>query len=353
MRKTIYTMFVVSGAILFGLLFWQSARTPMTSREEIRVTPVAGPNAELGELIQQQKARDESIRRISYQGMVRQYVGLDVQRTDAESIDQFISRVASLMPEKDQVPPYPLSGCRDFGTGVYQFTMGDINADIPKYMNWFFDGKEFVQLMGRTSGVWEAIITNKRKDIQDDREASMVRLDIAAFRPVKDQLMSEVLQTAIGAPRTPDAAGRPAWRLEKLYNKVGWKATFNYMQPMENPPGAKQVLWYRIYWEEIDGELVIVRVDQLSVVGDENTTPIGVILLDDHRLVDGKSVPFRVRHFRFGKVVKGVEFAVTNLKLNDSVDVPERVVIPEGSPVRNFISGKLYRQPADETTIDR
>lgn len=273
MRKAIYTMLVVSGAILLGLLFRQNALTPMTSKEGISVSLVAGPDAELGELIQQQKARDESIRRISYQGMVRQYVGLDVQRTDTESIDQFISRVASLMPEYDQVPPYPLSGCRDFGTGVYQFTMGDINADIPKYMNWFVD--------------------------------------------------------------------------------VGWKATFNYMQPMESPPGAKQVIWYRIYWEEIDGELVIVRVDQLSVVGDENTTPIGVILLDDHRLVDGRQVPFRVRYFRLGKVVKGIELTITDLKLNDSVDVPERMVIPEGSPVRNFISGKLYRQPADKITIDR
>ncbi len=120
----------------------------------------------------------------------------------------------------------------------------------------------------------------------------MVRLDIAAFDTVKDQSMSEVLQKAISEPITPDAAGRPAWRLEKLNNKVGWKATFNYMQPMEYPPGAKQVLWYRIYWEEIDGELVIVRVDQLSVVGDDNTTPIGVLLLDDHRLVDGKTSSF-------------------------------------------------------------
>ena len=112
-------MLVVSGAVLLGLLFWQNALTPMTSKEGISVSLVAGPDAELGELIQQQKARDESIRRISYQGMVRQYVGLDVQRTDTESIDQFISRVASLMPEYDQVPPYPLSGCRNFGTGVY------------------------------------------------------------------------------------------------------------------------------------------------------------------------------------------------------------------------------------------
>ncbi len=94
------------------------------------ITPIAGPNAELGELLQQQKARDESIRRISYQGTVRQYAGLDVQRTNTESIDQFISRVASLMPEKDQVPPYPLSGCRDFGTGVYQFTMGDNDSAL-------------------------------------------------------------------------------------------------------------------------------------------------------------------------------------------------------------------------------
>ena len=95
------------------------------------------------------------------------------------------------------------------------------------------------------------------------------------------------------------------------------------------------------------------RVDQLSVVGDENTTPIGVILLDDYRLVDGKPVPFRVRHLRLGKVVKGAEFTITDLKLNDSVDVPERIVIPEGSPVRNFKSGKLYRQSADKITIDR
>ena len=36
-----------------------------------------------------------------------------------------------------------------------------------------------------------------------------------------------------------------------------------------------------------------------------------------------------------------------------SVDGPERMVIPEGSPVRNFMSGKLDRQQADKTTIDR
>lgn len=36
-----------------------------------------------------------------------------------------------------------------------------------------------------------------------------------------------------------------------------------------------------------------------------------------------------------------------------AADVPERMVIPEGSSVRNFISETLYRQSADKITIDR
>lgn len=41
------------------------------------------------------------------------------------------------------------------------------------------------------------------------------------------------------------------------------------------------------------------------------------------------------------------------VKKRPAVDVPERMVIPEGSPVRNFMSVTLDRQRADKTTIDR
>ncbi len=314
--------------------------------------PLTGAQANLNELLQQQKAREDSIRQISYKGTVRQYAKQEIQRTNNESVDEFVARCVGLAPVYDDVPPSPLSAGRDFGTGVYRFTLGDINAPIPKYMDWFIDEKKFVQLMGRDPGACEAVITKNREDIQDDREASLVRLDIAAFRPVKDILMSEVLTKAISEPGIPDVGGRPLWKLEKLdNNKVGWKATFMLQQPIANPPGAKQILWHRVYWEQVGGELVIVRVDKLTVDGNESSTPQSVLLIDDYRSVCGKPVPFRVRCFVLGdSFVQGAELTVSDMKVNDYVDVPDQMKIPAGSPVRNHITGVKSRQPASRNS---
>ncbi len=105
------------------------------------------------------------------------------------------------------------------------------------------------------------------------------------------------------------------------------------------------MFWYSVYWQKTEGELVIARVDELSVVGDGESMPLRVTLLDDYRDVTGKPIPFRIRHYIFGKSIFGAELRVDEAKVNENVDVPKGLTIPEGSPVRNLISGKNYRQP--------
>ena len=92
--------------------------------------PLNGAHANLGELQQKQKAREDSIRQISYHGIVRQYARQDIQRTNTESVDEFVARCLGLAPVYDDFSPYPLSASRDFSRGVYRFTMGDIKAGI-------------------------------------------------------------------------------------------------------------------------------------------------------------------------------------------------------------------------------
>jgi uncharacterized protein (TIGR03067 family) len=337
------------GSVALIMLCMQFQNDSLPPSAQRTSGPLTGAHANLNELLEQQKSREESIRQISYQGTERIYASQEIQRVNTESVDEFVARCVGLAPVYNEVPPYTLSASRDFGSGVYRFTKGDINAGIPKdikYMDWFINKGKYIQLMGRELGVCEATVTNNREDIQDDRKASLVRLDTAAFRPVQDLLMSEVLTKAISEPGIPDVGGRPLWKLEPLDNKDGWKATFMFQQPIANPPGARQIHWYRVYWEKIGGELVIVRVDKLTVDGDENSTPHSVLLLDDYRSVCGKPVPFRVRCFVLGDVFfQGAELIVSSLQVNDYVDVPDDLPIPDGSPVRNHITDQKYRQP--------
>ena len=80
--------------------------------------PSTVAHANLNELVQQQKAREKSIRQISYHGTVRQYARQDIERTKDESVDEFVARCVGLAPVDDEFPPYALTATRDFGSGV-------------------------------------------------------------------------------------------------------------------------------------------------------------------------------------------------------------------------------------------
>ncbi|MFO1043007.1 MAG: hypothetical protein U0941_14550 [Planctomycetaceae bacterium] len=307
-----------------------------------QVNPQSSKSESFYELLKQQQAREKSIRQISYQGTVRQYARRTLERLADESVDDYVSRCASVDPIFDaKIPPYPIHGNRDFVSGIYEFSQGEIQNVMPKFMHWFVGKSEIIQLMGRDAGKCEGLITKHRADIQDDLKACLVRLDTNAFRPINDRVMSEVLMKSTSESGIHDIGGRPLWKLEKMKDSGGLKATFMTQQPVDNPPEAKQILWYTIYWQMNAGELVIARIDELPVVGDGDSMPKRVTLLDNYRTVAGKPLPFRIRCFLFGKSLFGAELRVEDAKVNDDVDVPESLAIPEGTRVRNLITGKI------------
>ena len=181
-----------------------------------------------------------------------------------------------------------------------------------------------------------------------------IRADVYAFRPILDHELSTVLDKAAHTPGIPDPGGRPLFHLDKKKSadqKVQWIATFLHQEPSEvNGRTAVEHLWYRVFWEQIDKELLTTRVDELSVVGDANSMPLRVALVDDYRNIDGVSVPHRVRMYMFANPsgLVGAEFVASEVRVNGGVGMPTQLQIPAGTSVADELTGKRYRQPVDE-----
>jgi hypothetical protein len=222
------------------------------------------------------------------------------------------------------------------------------------FREWFFKRDVFTQLIGVEDGHGQATITKKPVDELRQPWSGWIRADVYAFRPILDHELSSVLEKAAHTPGIPDPAGRPLFHLDKKRSadqKVQWIATFLHQEPSEvNGRTAVEHLWYRVFWEQVDKELLITRVDELSVLGGADSMPLRVALVDDYRTIDGVSIPHRVRTFMFANPsgLLGAELVASEVKVNDGVVMPTQFQIPAGTSVTDELTGKRYRQPVDE-----
>jgi serine/threonine protein kinase/WD40 repeat protein len=293
-------------------------------------------HADLSKLTKLIQRREDSIRRISYHGTVRYLDMLQTVRKAEETNEQLISRYTSLAPQFSGIPAFPLSVLRDYPANIGLVKLGEIDLAIPKYMEYFFDDKSVTQLMGVEPGRCQATITTTRPPELSVPSETMPRMDLFALRPVHDNPLAATLEQAARTWSPPDAGGRPLFQLKQRTtsdSSEGWVATFTHQEPAGND--RKEILWYRLFWNKRGDEFVIMRVDELSVVGDANSMPVTVTLLEDYRQVDNVSIPHRVRMFRFGNsFLLGSVLNITEVKINAAVKTPTSLKIPSGTRVR-------------------
>ena len=361
----VFAMFAVVCSIIVAMLLMQIPDKPNqdgvrdAGGMQVALTNPADARdagmANLAELLEMQKLREKSLRQIRLLGNIRQTQQIDTKRIEGESNEEYIKRYTS--PERifDGLGPFPMLIERDYNAVSGHIKYGDLNGKLPiMFREWFFKGDVFTQLMGVEDGHGQATITKKPADELRQPWSGWIRADVYAFRPILDYELSTVLEKAAHTPGIPDPAGRPLFHLDKKKSadqKVQWIATFLHQEPSEvNGRTAVEQLWYRVFWEQVDQELLITRVDELSVVGGAESMPLRVALVDDYRKIDGVTIPHRVRTFMFANPsgMLGAEFVASEVKVNDAVAMPRQLQIPPGTSVTDELTGKKYRQPVDE-----
>lgn len=322
-----------------------------TSQDDAREAGIA----KLTELLEKQRLREKSLRQLSLSGSVRQYERMETNRQEAESNEEFIKRYTSVEQEFDSLGPFPMLIERDYTADSGHIKFGDLDGNQPiSFREWFFKQDVFTQLMGVSEGHCQATITKKPADELRQPWSGWIRADVYAFRPIFDHELSVVLEKAAFTPGQPDLGGRPLFHLERKHlanQPIQWIATFLHQEPSEvNGHAATEQHWCRVFWEQHDDELLITRVDELSVVGGVDSMPLRVALVDDYRAIDGVKIPHRVRTFMFGNPsgMLGAEFVASDVKVNDGVVMPTELQIPVGTSVRDELTGKKYRQRASE-----
>ena len=360
----VFAMFAVVCSIIVAMLLMQSPDKPNqdgvrdAGGVQVALTNPADARdagmANLTELLEMQKLREKTLRQLSLVGNIRQTQQIETKRIEGESNEEYIKRYTSPDRSFDGLGPFPMLIERDYTADLGHIRYGDLNGKLPiMFREWFFKRDVFTQLIGVEAGRSQATITRKPADELRHPWSGWIRADVYTFRPILDHELSIVLEKAAHTPGIPDPAGRPLFHLDKKRSadqKVQWIATFLHQEPSElNGRTAFEHLWYRVFWEQVDKELLITRVDELSVVGDADSMPLRVALVDDYRTIDGIKIPHRVRTYMFANPsgMLGAEFVASEVKVNDAVVMPTQLRIPPGTSVTDKLTGKKYRQPID------
>lgn len=323
---------------------WIALKPP----EDTTETVVAMPGDPLEVLIAKIQDRENSIQRIEFQGTVRTLEKIDTSRLDGESNEAFIERYTNvdLKPTNISVS---LKTVRDFQDDVVHVKYGDIAIEMPKYMEYFSDAKQTTQLMGVEANRCQGTIFGGRIAELKIASEMMPRLDLLALRPIFDRPLSLTIMESSRREVLPDPTQRPAFRLahKRIESDDTFVATFQHLEPEQrNGQKAFGVHWFRVYWKTIGGDLVIHRIDELSVVGDADSMPRGTSLLEDFRRVDGILMPHRIRRFLFGNnFLIATKYDIDEIKLNDQVTVTKELAIPSGTSVRDPRTGARFRVP--------
>ena len=360
----VFAMFAVVCSIIVAMLLMQSPDKPNqdgvrdAGGVQVALTNPADARdagmANLTELLEMQKLREKSLRQLSLVGNIRQTQQIETKRIEGESNEEYIKRYTSPDRSFDGLGPFPMLIERDYTADLGHIRYGDLNGKLPiMFREWFFKRDVFTQLIGVEAGRSQATITRKPADELRQPWSGWIRADVYTLRPILDHELSIVLEKAAHTPGIPDPAGRPLFHLDKKKSadqKVQWIATFLHQEPSEvNGRTAFEHLWYRVFWEQVDKELLITRVDELSVVGDADSMPLRVALVDDYRTIDSIKIPHRVRTYMFANPsgMLGAEFVASEVKVNDAVDMPTQLRIPPGTSVTDKLTGKKYRQRID------
>lgn len=173
----------------------------------------------------------------------------------------------------------------------------------------------------------------------------ITRLDILALRPVQDRPLGVVLVKSRRGegPSIPDGEGRKTFDMVHKTSGEGdeFVAIFRHFESSDR---GLEILWFRVYMKTINDQLVIHRVEELSVVGKKDSMLRSVFFLEDFRSCEGVMLPFRVRYLLFGNdFILGRNYYVSDMKINDVVAMPEKIDIPPGTSIRNEITGTRSR----------
>ena len=307
-------------------------------------TPVDQPTDSFSLLIDKISRRDNDVSRISFTGVEKTLSKVDTERLEGESNEEFIQRYAKMDLEFNGIEA-PISITRDYPRDILHLKYSDIDKRLPKYLEYYSTETQTTQLMGVDPGRAQATITEGRLPKLNTAMDIISRLDILALRPVQDRPLGLVLLKSKrgDGPSIPDGEGREAFDLSHKTTANGdvFVATFRHFEPSDR---GLEVLWFRVYLKTIGDQLVIHRVEELSVVGSDDSMPRSIFLLEDFQSIDGVLLPHRVRYLLFGNnFLLGKNYYVSDMKINDAVEVPEKIEIPAGTSIRNQITGKRTR----------
>ena len=333
-RRLFFVIEIAIAAVVIGCVAWV-----VIPDDELAVDQAPTP---FSELIDEIGKRDTSIKKLGYEGVVRDYKMTPVKKRDGESNEAFIRRCATM--------PAPLSGisanvvfARDYALDIIHLRYGDISAPFPKYLEYFFDGKRTTELMGVEADHAQGTIFGDKLPKLSGPFGVFPRMDILALRPIHDHPISVTLVDSHRGKTSsfPDPGGRRPFDLQCEQGSETFTTTFQHMEP-----GTKgtSVEWYRIHWKRMNGQLLIYRIEELPVDGDDQAMPRTVTLLEDFRSCDGVLLPHKVRYLMFGnEFLIGREVELSAVTVNDAASIPSSLTIPPGTSVRNMITGERFR----------
>ena len=107
--------------------------------------------------------------------------------------------------------------------------------------------------------------------------------------------------------------------------------------------GGYSVTWHRVYFEDLDGSIIVTRVDNLGFPELGASDPRTVLLLEDYQRVGPAYLPKRLRSFSLTPVeVAGMIVELKEISVNSDVVIPEEIKIPAGTIVMEAFLRKRY-----------
>lgn len=281
-------------------------------------------------LIELLKKRDESLRQMYYAGTVTVAGKMDTERRKGESDAEFVKRQTSRKPELNGVVRQVVVA-QDFDLKTEHTIYGVRKTDLD-FTEVRFDGTKTTESKGRGRPTW----TMGKSPELDESTMMLPRLDILAFRPVRNHPLHPIIDQASRVKEKAFASKRPPFKIERTRPSQGapgrWVVTFQRME-QEEGTNRRESLWFRLFFEQRADTVVITRVDELYLVDVEELPP-GVMdartvtLLEKYQEVSGVLVPHQARIFTFGNnFMLGTQLKLQSMRVNDKESIPDKTSV--------------------------
>lgn len=277
--------------------------------------------------------------------------GLEGVSTNPQAGEAHVKACAAAKFVASDVPAIPVALERDMVTSALHLRYGAKGVDGPMFEEDLFDGDVTTHLLGvdKNSRV-QAEISKGFKEALAGYSTGHPRPDLLSLSPVAYKALSVVLKDA--STRAPDVMGRPALVITTEGDQT--VCVFNHLEPtiIPNQGAGHRFTWHRIFFEHDQEMAYPTRVDELSVMGNTNSPRISYFL-EDHRLVNGVKLPFRVRAFQFvqDRTLVGIA-TIQEWKTNDAVVIPAELEIPAGTTVTDLVANRKIRKAMSPNEID-